>query len=74
MVNPAAAKLKAWRTSEDLTQAEAARRFGVTRMTWFRWESGEIQPRAGMMRSLCAAIDGLLPNDFFDLQPERKAA
>ncbi|WP_397604989.1 helix-turn-helix transcriptional regulator [Sphingorhabdus sp.] len=81
MVNNASAKLKAWRSVEGLTQAQAAKRFGVTRMTWFRWENGEIQPRGHAMRSLCEIINDLQPNDFFNLaavrsisQQERQAA
>jgi transcriptional regulator with XRE-family HTH domain len=74
MGNDAAVKLKAWRVGEDLTQAQAARRFGVTRMTWFRWENGEIQPRSQTLTRLCTAISGLRPDDFFYIETERQAA
>jgi transcriptional regulator with XRE-family HTH domain len=67
MINHSAAKLKAWRSSQDLTQAQAGRRFGVTRMTWFRWENGEVAPRAAMISKLCSAIADLQPNDFYNL-------
>ncbi|HEU4619516.1 MAG TPA: helix-turn-helix transcriptional regulator [Gammaproteobacteria bacterium] len=37
--------LKAWRETEKITQAEAARRAGVSQPTWCDWESGKKLPR-----------------------------
>lgn len=37
--------LKAWREKAQLTQAESARRAGVSQPTWCDWESGKKLPR-----------------------------
>lgn len=37
---PSAADLRAWRSSEGLTQERAASVAGVDRVTWARWETG----------------------------------
>jgi transcriptional regulator with XRE-family HTH domain len=36
--------LKHWRTSQGITQADAAERAGVTAPTWFDWENGNKIP------------------------------
>ncbi len=59
-------RLKLWRREHSLTEAEAGKRFGTTRMTWRRWESGQMVPAPAHMIALYAA--GVAePNDFYDL-------
>ena len=44
MNTPLHIQLKRLRFDYGLTQAEAARRFGVSRWTWNQWESGAVRP------------------------------
>jgi len=50
--------LKELRKSLQITQVEAARRFGVSANTWARWERGEISPGSKNFVSL-AILSGL---------------
>ena len=67
MVNGASDKLRVWRRLQCLAQWQAAKRFDISRMTWHRWEAGQVTPRRAEISALCAAISGLSPNDFYDL-------
>ena len=44
--------LREWRLAKDLTQAEAAQKFGATQSAWYKWEAGIQYPRRAMMRKL----------------------
>jgi len=61
-------KLKAWRTEQGLTQAEAGERVGVTRFCWMAWECGRKMPRYAEMIAIYVLTDGeVTPNDFYAL-------
>lgn len=72
----APSKLKAWQREHGFTDAEAGAHFGVSRMTWMRWKSGEMVPGPAYMIELF--VDRVAePNDFYDLpdlRVVRKAA
>ena len=61
-------KLRNWRRQQGLTQAEAAKRFGVARRTWHQWEQGAIIPGPSHMIELVNITGGeVQPNDFYAL-------
>lgn len=67
-------ELKAWREASQLTQAQAAERFGKSRLTWIRYEQGdspvpkEIEIRLPMVD--LAQMDAAVP---FEEEPEPSA-
>lgn len=66
MAKQAPTRLKRWRMANGLTHEAAGARFGTTRMTWLRWESGLAVPGPGFMIELYS--EGVAePNDFYDL-------
>ena len=60
--------LKALRVNAGLTQTDAAKVLGVSRMTLSRWESGETYPRADNILKL-AALYKCEPADFLIKEP-----
>lgn len=70
----ASERLRDWREAQGLTQAEAGARFNTTRMTWHRWEAGEMLPNPAQLAALYR--EGVAePNDFYDLpQPQPQPA
>jgi transcriptional regulator with XRE-family HTH domain len=47
--------LRAWRKSSGLTQEDAAKRIGITKSGWCRYERGEVQ--LGLLDALRAQVD-----------------
>ena len=67
-IAPIRYKLKNWRRSEGLTQAQAAEVIGVVRRTWHQWEQGSIVPGPAHMIEIVRITGGAVqPNDFYDL-------
>lgn len=52
--------LQAWRSSKRLTQAQAADLLRVGLSTYQHWESGKIEPRAGMKRFISLVISNII--------------
>lgn len=44
--------VKSWREARNLTQAAAAKRFGVPHRTWQDWEYGRRTPRGFALQAL----------------------
>lgn len=49
-------KLKEYREYCALSQADAARKMGVSRQAWHQWETGERNPGIKVMQRLCMAF------------------
>jgi len=47
--------IRTWRKSSGLTQEDVARRIGITKSGWSRYESGEVQ--LGLLDALRAGVD-----------------
>jgi len=66
--------LKKWREKQKKTQAEAARIFGVTPVTFCRWERGIRTPRPSMLRKIRKITENLVTaNDFADMRIKEQA-
>ena len=57
-------RLKTARTEADLTQAEVARRMGLSSNTILDWELGRRQPRTDQLELYCQ-ICGCRPEDIY---------
>ncbi len=63
-------KMKEKRLERGLSQAELAKRIGVSRQTVNMIESGEYNPTINLCRRLCAEL-GCTLNDIFWESPEK---
>ncbi len=60
--------LTAWRNSVGISVFEAAKKAGVTRQSWYRWERGASLPDAQAMRKIFEMTDGkVTANHFYKL-------
>ena len=58
-------KLKAWRQSKDLMQADIAEMIGCSQVAVSNWENGVSIPEPDKMRAIHALTEGAVtPNDF----------
>lgn len=50
--------MKKWREDEEITQAEAAKRAGVTQSAWCEWEGGQKIPQIHKVEELERLTNG----------------
>lgn len=53
-------RLRNWRVSSGISQAEAARRVDVSQPIWSEWESGSREPRLVNARAIEAVTGGVV--------------
>ena len=56
--------MKAARVNAGLTQKEIAKRLGVSPVTYWKWESGQVEPRLSKYQQFCE-VCGLRTEDIF---------
>lgn len=66
---PAAERLREWRTGEDLTQTQAAKRVGIAQSGYSAIETGKRQPTAEQARKL-QDLAGIAPDAWTAPDPE----
>lgn len=62
-----------WRTASHITQAETARRLGVTRSTISNWEYRSCMPNPYMVGKMCEAF-GITPDQFYGVNSDEEDA
>lgn len=66
-------KLIAWRQATDTSREEVARAIGTTRVTVFRWETGQTVPDLAMIAKIDDLTGGKVKgNDWVDDLRERR--
>ena len=58
-------KLTALRKSRKLSQEKLSEELGVSRQTIYNWETGQMQPKAENIKSICDYF-GIAVSDFYD--------
>lgn len=66
--------LKRWREGAELTQAEAARRLGVSQAAWSEYEKGEKTPRVDKASDIATLTGGAVPMEAWAEQERRRKA
>lgn len=59
-----AISLKAARVNAGLTQKEIAKRLGVSAVTYWKWETGKVEPKFSQYQQLCE-VCGVKTEDIF---------
>lgn len=59
-----AISLKAARVNAGLTQTELAKRLGVSKVTYWKWEAGKAEPKVTQFDRICE-ICGVSKQDIF---------
>lgn len=59
-----AISLKAARVNAGFTQTELARRLGVSKVTYWKWETGKAEPKHSQFQKLCEEC-GVEAQDIF---------
>lgn len=64
--------LKRWRKGAEITQAEAARRLGVSQAAWNEYENGEKVPRVDKASDIATLTGGAVPMEAWAEQERRR--